>query len=521
MCCIRWWLAFLMCFGLAASGAYADGKAFVLRAQDPGSVRMPDQQALISFDNGVQTLAIETRFESSGSNFAWVVPLPAVPTVEAATQGLFPTLQALFQPKVIEREPVALGALVPLILATLIVIAVPRWKGMLLALLLVLVAAVTLLPALGKARASVRPTSTGVEVLARTIAGEFELTTISSDDPAALMNWLNDGGYAVPGGAASVIADYVARGWVFVAAKAVAPEAIERRAVTPRPLVFRFPVDAPVYPMRLTGVENGGPLELELFVFGPASAQVAGMEATTSLMAYRDDPAWNTRSWPKWGEIGVSHAGLQEVLAPSLTPNTPMWATKLRGTLEPAQMQTDLAITFGARSGFREEVYTPKGRRAMAMTSAGAVMLLGLFLAFLGFEASRAGAKARWIGVAVVMLTGAAGGLVHGAMLPVTDGAQRVARYDGQWLWEVMQQELDPLPAAKEGEEIDRLREAMAGAIRRLESEGWMTEGVRDGLREGDGPGQYGFRVEADGNWSLVWHDWFGAEMQFLFVLPE
>ncbi len=71
----------------------------------PAKVTIPDQRALICFSNGTERLVIETRFTGSGTNFAWVVPLPSQPVIEEATIGLFPTLQYLFRPEIIHDVP--------------------------------------------------------------------------------------------------------------------------------------------------------------------------------------------------------------------------------------------------------------------------------------------------------------------------------------------------------------------------------------------------------------------------------
>lgn len=68
--------------------ALADGKIFPSTAF-PEQVRIPEQEALIHWSNGVERLVIETRFDAKGTNFAWVIPLPARPKIEAATPGCF------------------------------------------------------------------------------------------------------------------------------------------------------------------------------------------------------------------------------------------------------------------------------------------------------------------------------------------------------------------------------------------------------------------------------------------------
>ncbi len=102
--------------------ARADGKVF---AREGVVATIPDQRALIVYENGIQTLVIETRFEASGSpaiiqestgearreaskeasargEFAWVVPVPSVPELFEVTPGLMPTVQAVFEPRVVE-----------------------------------------------------------------------------------------------------------------------------------------------------------------------------------------------------------------------------------------------------------------------------------------------------------------------------------------------------------------------------------------------------------------------------------
>ncbi len=83
--------------------ALADGKIFPSTAF-PEQIRIPEQEALIHWSNGVERLVIETRFDAKGTNFAWVIPLPARPKIEAATPGVFPTLRSYFAPTIRRDE---------------------------------------------------------------------------------------------------------------------------------------------------------------------------------------------------------------------------------------------------------------------------------------------------------------------------------------------------------------------------------------------------------------------------------
>ena len=313
--------------------ALADGMVVPTIAY-PAKITIPDQRALICYTNGTERLVIETRFTGAGTNFAWVVPLPSQPVIEEATTGLFPTLQYLFRPEIVHEVPryflriltliwlgyvlffvrptgqmnrldvvacllvvigVNLGWLIgpahggpegwAWVMANLLLFAdlmcvmllVRYWEQfnsstqtVLITFLAIQLAVMVMLPTLGRAK-NMGSTSSAeaVSILDRRLVGIFETTTITSRDPKALENWLRENGFAVPTNAEPVIASYVKDGWVFVATK-VRRDKPDSETSTPHPLSFTFKTDKPVYPMRLTGVDNG-PLRLN-FTFSATRA---------------------------------------------------------------------------------------------------------------------------------------------------------------------------------------------------------------------------------------------------------
>jgi len=108
-------------------GVWADGMVFPTIAY-PARVTIPDQQAALSFSNGVERLVIETRFAGAGSNFAWVVPLPSQPVIEAATPGFFPTLRFLCRPEVLHEVPRYFAGILALI-GILTLVCTVRYSG--------------------------------------------------------------------------------------------------------------------------------------------------------------------------------------------------------------------------------------------------------------------------------------------------------------------------------------------------------------------------------------------------------
>jgi hypothetical protein len=94
-------------------------------------------------------------------------------------------------------------------------------------------------------------------------------------------------------------------------------------------VVFTFPTDHPVYPLRLTGVGATEPLALELFVLARDRARGPGLG---TRFCARTDRGLG-RSFP------VEHPGLVELAGDATV------VTVLAGTLTPEQLREDLAIT--------------------------------------------------------------------------------------------------------------------------------------------------------------------------------
>ena len=400
-----------------ANEALADGKVFPPTAY-PVEVRIPDQRAILAWSNGVERLVIETRFTGAGTNFAWVVPLPSPPKVEAATRGLFPTLTHLLRPRVIHKAgerfgwALILGGVAWLTfqlrkgggmrisdwLACLaagggwflldaagigvLVFVFVAWASarvrsgsesvfaILVGLIIALLLAGMLLPALGTA--GVKATVGGeVEVLDRQLAGVFETTTLTARDPGALRDWLNTNGYVLAKDVGPVIADYLRDGWVFVASK-VRRDATSTEAGSLHPLAFTFAAKEPVYPLRLTGVGNGN-LEVDLFVFGPERAKVAGfkvrdavrpriMETTTESLQL----GWRISGLP------LAHAGLQEAAGNAA------FATRLQGTLTPEQMRQDAVIQWDGFGEVRDVRYSRPGATLTVLNWTGSALCVFL-----------------------------------------------------------------------------------------------------------------------------------------------
>jgi hypothetical protein len=532
-----------------ANGALADGKVFPPTAY-PVEVRIPDQRAILAWSNGVERLVIETRFTGAGTNFAWVVPLPSAPKVEAATRGLFPTLTHLLRPRVIHSVPAwwrlvmfasAIGWLVltvrqsgkirwfdwvagiavgfavggeelallgiPVLSACMISVFGVRVKKLtfgevLMVVLIHFLAVALLLPALAKAKA--KGGSDSVEVLDRQLAGDFETTTLTARDPGALRDWLNTNGYVLPKDVEPVIADYLRDGWVFVASK-VRRDATSTEAGSLHPLSFTFAAKEPVYPLRLTGVGNGN-LEVDLFVFGPERAKVAGFKVRDAVRPQIMETT--TESLQLGGRISglpLAHAGLQEAAGNAA------FVTRLQGTLTPEQMRQDAVIQWDGFGEVRDVRYSQLGATLTVLNWTGSA----LCLFFVGLAS-----VARWRGVeptcyakamaAAVILAAAATriGYAQLEVVPVTLEGRYVRRHESKFQQRAVRNALADELNTNAPITVEAVRAALQRGLSFAQSNG-QSRSPRPLFREEDSPYNYTLRQGANGV-EVLFYDDFG-----------
>ena len=343
----------------AASFAFADGVVLPTRAIVK-PVRTPDQRALVAFDGTTETMVVETTLQGEGSEFAWIVPLPAAPKVEEAKSEMFRTLQLVTAPRVVGREKMGAKWTQPFFLGALVIgawIATRRVRGSPAVGAGVVLAGFYVV--LSQIRCASPPEDTAEpRELARVEVGAFDVATVDPGHGSGLRRWLDDNGFASPPAVDEVAADYARRGWVFVAAKLRTDESDAVRRV--HPLAFTFPAKEPVYPMRLTLAANPT-CALELYAFGEGTAEANGLS-----VAY---------SGPWYGsERGEAEKDAEIARFAHDCP-----VTKLTGTLDPANCAVDLALRWGPARVVQPEFLTVSAAADRANT-AGAWTALALGL---------------------------------------------------------------------------------------------------------------------------------------------
>lgn len=409
----------------------ADGKVFSSTEVIPV---LPDQAAIIAWRDGVQTLVIETSFQGTGDEFAWLVPLPARPEIFEASSGAIKTIRWQLRPTVLRPLETAFWIFMTLVLASGVLVftweraRVGAWAACGLCALLLYV---VLAAGIGGARsASVRGGIDGVEQLVRTQLAGRDVAVLEARDAAGLAAWLRGNGFSAPAGIDAVVQAYCDEGWVFVASRLLAPNASRQTELrTIRPLGFRFPAARPVYPMRLTGVTDA-PLKVELFIFGESRAAAPDFVTTDcGHCLYPDGDRWSaTHAISTPGrEIRIGHAELASIAA-----GLPV-VSRLEATLTPAQMARDVAITW---SPFEHAARTVAGHdhaRSVAVLAACAGALIAMVVVSLHIASRRRSGKPQRIGPGLHIALAAACSLLIGlamyTLLRPADTFRRLSRW--------------------------------------------------------------------------------------------
>ena len=201
------------------------------------------------------TLWLELRHAGVAKEFGWLLPLPKAPKVSLGSAILFDLLDARMAPRHLLAEVASENCRDPL----------TGCKG----------------PAKATSDAGGKTPDGGgglgpyaaVQVAERGQSGPLSWQVIASKSASALQSWLTKNDFELAAGAASVVADHVAAGDVFLAVK------MTNNATTDlvRPLVLEMAAVPLRLPMRLSALTAANDMPLVLTIAGPGRAVVKNL----------------------------------------------------------------------------------------------------------------------------------------------------------------------------------------------------------------------------------------------------
>ena len=381
-------------FLAAAPCAVLGNGGYVPEIAFPAMPQIPLQRALIVYRDGVETLIVESTFDSESPGVGWILPLPAEPTkIDVADPGMLTTMAVCLGPEVIHdlREELWWGFFVLLFMLPLTCKAVFLTEGVrLLDGMLWLIVCLLFASMLGHAGAG-GAQSSNVTVLSTQKVGGYDVSVLRAGDPGALAAWLSKEGLtALSQDANAIVGEYIEDGWCFAVAR------LRRGAkgpATPHPLRVTFPAEKPVYPMRMTRIA-GTLTHVELYVVAEQMSVADGFRIVSAdryaawlldseekwfafrmrtggafifpgrLIHFRDESRLLKDFWPE-GLPAFSGTGNRTALGQPGVMQL-LWdgciVTRLEADLSPEEMQTDVWIGRRALRAQHERVFSRRGR---------------------------------------------------------------------------------------------------------------------------------------------------------------
>lgn len=187
-------------------------------------------------DDGTVTTVVQIQYQGPSETFAWILPVPAEPTVGVGTDELFRQLRAQTNPTfTIDRRTEGSCREEP-----------NCWRPG---------------PELDNGSGGFQdasasfadagaPTDPGVDVRLRANVGPFDVAVLAAGSGDALRTWLTDNEYLIPAEAGAELDHYVALDHFFVALRLIK----DRSAGEIQPIVLTSDNDEPCVPIRLTRI---------------------------------------------------------------------------------------------------------------------------------------------------------------------------------------------------------------------------------------------------------------------------
>lgn len=288
-------------------------------SQSPVDQRAERIVFAIDEEAGTTDMIVQIQYAGRADDFAWVVPLGAVPLdgslatfPQAAMVALDAGTAPAFAPS---RDCVARAG--------------------------------------GEELAEPSPVGLGVDVHVREVVGPYDTAVVSSEDPGALVEWLRANGFRVTAAMEPYVAMYTREGSVFLALRLTGESDVEDIA----PLRMTLPGTAPGIPLRMTAIAAEPEMGIVVTILGSQRYEAANwpnVEVPPSELAVEvvEEP-WSVRfNWAAAVARAVDRAGGRGWVTETASPTAP-YVDRLRATTPADDAQAEaieaLLALFGGR----------------------------------------------------------------------------------------------------------------------------------------------------------------------------
>ena len=189
---------------------------------------------------GTVTTHVQLEYSGTAADFAWILPVPAVPELAVSHNQIFTWLQAATQPdfrlSFVDEGDCYDSYFYDLVFGGCSTCADVGTSG----------------------------PPPNIELVAQEQVGPYDTVVVSSDDAQAIVDWLVDNGYQLGELGVELLTPYVEEGFYFLALK-LAPD---RDVGDLQPIALTYAADAPGIPIRLTAVATEPDLGIFTYILG-------------------------------------------------------------------------------------------------------------------------------------------------------------------------------------------------------------------------------------------------------------
>jgi len=239
-------------------------------------------------DDGSVTMVTQITYMGKDDDFAWILPLPAVPvegSLATFPQAALTSLDANTGPQI--QPPFACAV-----------------------------------ADAGYGPPSATPgTGGGVIVDLRAVVGPYDVAVVESTDPSLLVTWLRDNSYRVTEAMVPYIERYTAEGMKFLALR-LQPDADVSDIA---PFAMTLPSGSPGVPLRMTAIAAGPEMGVVVFILGDQRYQPANWpDLTIDPADIEFDYTTYRSNWTSLVARAVDDAGGQGFVTEMAGPTAPM-----------------------------------------------------------------------------------------------------------------------------------------------------------------------------------------------------
>jgi len=279
------------------------------------------ERLIFALNPGRVTLYEQIHYTGSPKDFAWVLPVPALPTVGTAPINLFQDLDQQTAPRFFTPS-----------------IPSCDFNG-------------------GTGAAAPAQRSGSVNVYGSGSVGPYNYNVIGSGDPLALVRWLTDHHYRIPAESQAEMQPYIAAHMFFLAMRLRGSAGIQD--MTPVRITYANPGSSVTIPLRMATPMGKEPLSVQVWIF--AKSRYVPQNYQTLQLDYN---RLATTAYPVLVNQAVSEAGGHGFVAEYAQPTSNLSAndqelatlkqsysylTRLYTNISPAQI--DLDPSFVAQTG--------------------------------------------------------------------------------------------------------------------------------------------------------------------------